>query len=151
MWARPVISGRLLRGERAGRSIGRCRTECGRAISAEKSRKHGATANPLERRRRPGRLEAKVFLETATPVRRTARAWHPCCLIFRREVSAMPRAIWKGAISFGLVTVPVGLFAATERAAEIRFRLLHAKDASPIDYKRVCEAEGVEVPWAEIV
>jgi DNA end-binding protein Ku len=63
----------------------------------------------------------------------------------------MPRAIWKGAISFGLVTVPVGLFAATERAAEIRFRLLHATDTSPIDYKRVCEAEGVEVPWSQIV
>ena len=63
----------------------------------------------------------------------------------------MPRAIWKGAISFGLVTVPVGLYAATERATEIHFRLLHAKDTSPIDYKRVCEAEGVEVPWSEIV
>jgi DNA end-binding protein Ku len=62
----------------------------------------------------------------------------------------MPRALWKGAISFGLVTVPVGLYAATERAAEVRFRLLHARDASPIDYRRVCEAEGVEVPWAEI-
>jgi DNA end-binding protein Ku len=62
----------------------------------------------------------------------------------------MPRAIWKGAISFGLVTIPVGLYTATERAAEIHFRLLHAKDASPIDYKRVCEAEGVEVPWSEI-
>jgi DNA end-binding protein Ku len=62
----------------------------------------------------------------------------------------MPRPIWKGALSFGLVTVPVGLYAATERAAEIRFRLLHAKDASPIDYKRVCEAEGVEVPWPQI-
>ena len=62
----------------------------------------------------------------------------------------MPRAIWKGAISFGLVTVPVGLYTATERAAEIHFRLLHAKDASPVDYKRVCEAEGVEVPWSEI-
>ncbi len=63
----------------------------------------------------------------------------------------MPRAIWKGAISFGLVTVPVGLYSATERAAELHFRLLHAKDTSPIDYKRVCEAEGVEVPWSEIV
>jgi DNA end-binding protein Ku len=63
----------------------------------------------------------------------------------------MPRAIWKGAISFGLVTVPVGLYSATERAAELHFRLLHAKDESPIDYKRVCEAEGVEVPWPEIV
>jgi DNA end-binding protein Ku len=63
----------------------------------------------------------------------------------------MPRPIWKGAISFGLVTVPVGLYAATERGAELHFRLLHAKDQSPIDYKRVCEAEGVEVPWSEIV
>jgi DNA end-binding protein Ku len=63
----------------------------------------------------------------------------------------MPRAIWKGAISFGLVNVPVGLYSATERAAELHFRLLHAKDQSPIDYKRVCEAEGVEVPWPEIV
>ena len=63
----------------------------------------------------------------------------------------MPRPIWKGAISFGLVTVPVSLHSATERSAELHFRLLHAKDQSPIDYKRVCEAEGVEVPWSEIV
>lgn len=62
----------------------------------------------------------------------------------------MPRAIWKGAISFGLVAVPVGLYTATERLAEIHFRLLHAKDARPVDYKRVGEAEGVEVPWSEI-
>jgi DNA end-binding protein Ku len=73
--------------------------------------------------------------------------WHPRCFVH----NIMPRPIWKGSISFGLVTVPVGLYAATERAAEIRFRLLHAKDASPIDYKRVCEAEGVEVPWDQIV
>ena len=63
----------------------------------------------------------------------------------------MPRPIWKGAISFGLVTVPVSLYSATERSAELHFRLLHAKDQSPIDYKRVCEAEGVEVPWPQIV
>ncbi|HEU5195240.1 MAG TPA: Ku protein, partial [Methylomirabilota bacterium] len=63
----------------------------------------------------------------------------------------MPRAIWKGAISFGLVTIPVGLYSAVERAEQLHFRLLHAKDESPIDYKRVCEAEGVEVPWPEIV
>jgi DNA end-binding protein Ku len=63
----------------------------------------------------------------------------------------MPRPIWKGAISFGLVTVPVNLHSATEHAAELHFRLLHAKDQSPIDYKRVCEAEGVEVPWSQIV
>ena len=63
----------------------------------------------------------------------------------------MPRPIWKGAISFGLVTVPVSLYSATERSAELHFRLLHAKDQSPIDYKRVCEEEGVEVPWSQIV
>jgi DNA end-binding protein Ku len=62
----------------------------------------------------------------------------------------MPRPIWKGAISFGLVTVPVALYTATERAADLHFRLLHVKDTSPVDYKRVCEAEGVEVPWSQI-
>jgi len=62
-----------------------------------------------------------------------------------------PRAMWKGAVTFGLVTVPVALHPATERKNELSFRLLHAKDESPIDYKRVCEKEGVEVPWSEIV
>ena len=59
--------------------------------------------------------------------------------------------MWKGAITFGLVTVPVALHNAIERKNELSFRLLHARDESPIDYKRVCEAEGVEVPWREIV
>jgi DNA end-binding protein Ku len=62
-----------------------------------------------------------------------------------------PRPMWKGAVTFGLVTVPVALHPATERKNELSFRLLHAKDESPIDYKRVCHEEGVEVPWAEIV
>ena len=59
--------------------------------------------------------------------------------------------MWKGVVTFGLVTVPVALHAATERKNELSFRLLHAKDESPIDYKRFCEAESVEVPWREIV
>lgn len=59
--------------------------------------------------------------------------------------------MWKGALTFGLVTVPIALHAATERKNELSFRLLHAKDESPIDYTRVCEEEGVEVPWREIV
>src|SRR5690349_24624682 len=63
----------------------------------------------------------------------------------------MPRPIWKGAVSFGLVSVPDSRYSATERAEQIHFRLLHAKDESTIDYKRVCEAEGVQVPWSEIV
>jgi len=62
-----------------------------------------------------------------------------------------PRPMWKGAVTFGLVTMPVALHSATERKNELSFRLLHAKDESPIDYKRVCHEEGVEVPWAEIV
>ncbi|MGH7994818.1 MAG: Ku protein, partial [Opitutaceae bacterium] len=60
------------------------------------------------------------------------------------------RAIWKGAISFGLVNIPVGLHNATTRE-EIKFRLLRARDLSPVNYKRVAEVDGKEVPWDEIV
>jgi DNA end-binding protein Ku len=63
----------------------------------------------------------------------------------------MPRAIWKGAISFGLVTIPVGLYSAVEGRGELHFRQLHAKDGSPIDYKRFCAEEDVEVAWKDIV
>ena len=45
----------------------------------------------------------------------------------------MPRPIWKGAVSFGLVTVPVNLYPATRRQAELAFRSLHKKDHAPID------------------
>jgi len=60
------------------------------------------------------------------------------------------RAIWKGAISFGLVNIPIALYPAT-RAEELRFRLLRASDQSPVNYKRVAEADGKEVPWDQIV
>ena len=63
----------------------------------------------------------------------------------------MPRAMWKGAIAFGLVTVPVSLYAATERSEKLSFHLLHARDGSRIDYKRFCVKEDKEVPWDEIV
>ena len=62
----------------------------------------------------------------------------------------MPRAIWKGAINFGLVTIPVGLYAATEKKTP-KFRQLRRTDHSPIRYKRVAETDGKEVPWEEIV
>jgi DNA end-binding protein Ku len=62
----------------------------------------------------------------------------------------MPRAMWKGAITFGLVTVPVNLYSATERQAEVRFRQIHKKDVAPIDYRRYCSAENVEVEWSDI-
>lgn len=61
------------------------------------------------------------------------------------------RAIWKGAISFGLVTIPIALQPAIRKEEEIRFRLLRKKDLSPVHYKRVAEADGKEVPWEEIV
>src|SRR5213595_4097454 len=60
------------------------------------------------------------------------------------------RALWKGAITFGLVTIPVSLFPATRRE-ELKFRLLRGTDLSPVNYKRVAEADGKEVPWDEIV
>jgi DNA end-binding protein Ku len=60
------------------------------------------------------------------------------------------RALWKGAITFGLVTIPVSLFPATRRE-ELKFRLLRSTDQSPVNYKRVAEADGKEVPWNQIV
>lgn len=60
------------------------------------------------------------------------------------------RAIWKGSISFGLINIPIGLYPATRRE-EIKFRLLRASDLSPVNYKRVAEADGKEVPWEQIV
>ena len=60
------------------------------------------------------------------------------------------RAIWKGTISFGLVSIPISLFTATRRE-EIKFRLLRGSDLSPVNYKRVAEADGQEVPWDKIV
>jgi DNA end-binding protein Ku len=60
------------------------------------------------------------------------------------------RAIWKGSISFGLVNIPIALYPAT-RKEELKFRLLRAKDLSPVNYKRVAEKDGKEVPWNDIV
>ena len=62
----------------------------------------------------------------------------------------MARAIWKGSISFGLVNIPIALYPATRRE-ELRFRLLRKADLSPVNYKRVAEKDGKEVPWDQIV
>ena len=62
----------------------------------------------------------------------------------------MPRAIWKGTISFGLVTIPVGLFSAVA-AQELAFHLLDSRDFSAVHNKRVNENTGEEVPWEAIV
>jgi len=59
------------------------------------------------------------------------------------------RAIWKGAVSFGLVSVPVKLYAATE-SHDVSFRQVHAKDGGRIKYQRVCAIDGEEVAYADI-
>jgi DNA end-binding protein Ku len=63
----------------------------------------------------------------------------------------MLRPIWKGAISFGLVTIPVNLYSAIERRETLSFNLLHKKDHARIQNKRFCSEEGVEVPWSDVV
>ncbi len=60
------------------------------------------------------------------------------------------RAIWKGSISFGLVNIPIALYPATRRE-DLKFRLLRGSDLSPVNYQRVAEKDGQEVPWGEIV
>ena len=62
----------------------------------------------------------------------------------------MARAIWKGSISFGLVNIPIALYPATRRE-ELKFRLLRKSDLSPVNYRRVAEKDGKEVPWDQIV
>ena len=59
------------------------------------------------------------------------------------------RAIWKGNISFALVSIPISLFSATRRS-ELSFHYLHKKDMSTVSYKRFCDTENTEVPWEEI-
>lgn len=59
------------------------------------------------------------------------------------------RSVWNGQVTFGLVTIPVRLYAATSRGG-IRFRQVHAVDGGRIHYHRVCSVEGEEVPYSEI-
>jgi DNA end-binding protein Ku len=59
------------------------------------------------------------------------------------------RSIWKGAISFGLVTIPVKLYSATQ-ARDVTFHQVHAADGGRIKYKRICSIDGEEVPYSDI-
>ena len=61
------------------------------------------------------------------------------------------RPIWKGALSFGLVNIPVQLYSAIRAGEHVSFRLLHRTDHSPIRYERVCQKDGKVVPWDDIV
>ena len=59
------------------------------------------------------------------------------------------RAIWKGAVSFGLVNVPVRLYSATENH-DVQFRQVHVKDGGRIRYRRICQIDGEEVAYDDI-
>ena len=62
----------------------------------------------------------------------------------------MARAMWKGSLAFGLVNIPIELFSAV-RDHRPKFRLLHARDESPVKYERVCQSEGKPVGWDDLV
>jgi DNA end-binding protein Ku len=59
------------------------------------------------------------------------------------------RSIWKGSISFGLVTIPVKLYSATEQR-DVAFHQVHAADGGRVKYKRICSVDGEEVPYSDI-
>src|SRR3954465_10217162 len=59
------------------------------------------------------------------------------------------RSIWRGAINFGMVTIPVKLYTATEQK-DVRFHLVHKKDGARVVEKRFCSEEDKEVSWDEI-
>lgn len=63
----------------------------------------------------------------------------------------MPRSIWKGHISFGLVNIPVALYSAENRQETIRFHLIDRRDQARVKYERVNARTGEPVPWNEIV
>ena len=58
----------------------------------------------------------------------------------------MALPIWRGSISFGLVSIPVKLHSAI-RGRELHFNYLHAKDEGRVHYERVCSVDGHKVPW----
>lgn len=60
------------------------------------------------------------------------------------------RALWTGALSFGLIYLPIRLYKASEEHV-LSFDLLHKKDLSPIRYARICKADGKEIPYEDIV
>ena len=60
------------------------------------------------------------------------------------------RSLWNGALSFGLINIPIHVYSGSEPRA-ITFDLLHKKDLSPIRYAKICKADGKEIPYEDIV
>jgi DNA end-binding protein Ku len=66
------------------------------------------------------------------------------------QVAVAARSIWNGTITFGLVNIPVKLYTATE-SKSIHFHLVHARDGSRVENRRICSKEGKEVPYKEVI
>lgn len=64
--------------------------------------------------------------------------------------SSMPKSIWNGTITFGMVNVPVKLYSATE-SKTVHFHEVHVRDGAKIEHRRICPKEDKEVPYKEIV
>jgi len=62
----------------------------------------------------------------------------------------MPRAIWTGTLSFGLLNIPIQLMSG-EKRVDISFRMLDQRNQAPVRYERVNAETGEEVPWKDIV
>src|SRR5436309_3033896 len=62
----------------------------------------------------------------------------------------MPKSIWNGTVTFGMVNVPIKLYAATE-SKTVHFHEVHAKDGARVEHRRICPKEDKEVPYKEIV
>ena len=71
------------------------------------------------------------------------------CMQYTSEKGSLMRSIWKGAITFGLVNVPVKVYSATEDH-DVSLHQVHAKDGGRIRYKRTCELDGQVVEYADI-
>ena len=98
---------------------------------------------------RPRRSTAHAMPWISTSPMFRWRAIFQMALGLQRETH-MARGIWTGALSFGLVNIPVEVHTAV-RDTRPHFRLLHAKDRSPINYERVCQKEGSAVGWNDLV
>ena len=55
----------------------------------------------------------------------------------------MPRALWSGSLSFGLVEIPVQLYAAENPEKELKFHLLDRRDMKPVGYQRIAQSKGI--------
>lgn len=63
----------------------------------------------------------------------------------------MPRPVWSGTLSFGLLNIPVSLMSGEKPSADIHFRMLDGRNNAPVKYERVNAETGEEVPWKDIV